>query len=250
MTTSSVIPGPSGGAGGRHAAAWGRTRWAAALLALTVTCLWAGTWIGTPSTHGLRAAVSSLDRLHRTQPLTPGQVPRYLAEAIVAVEDQNFYQDHGVNLQGLLRAAIYDLIHRCECQGGSTITEQLAEDLYLNGNDHSIWGRWVDIVLALKITDHLSKTQILDAYLSQVYLGDGAVGAEQASASYFHQPLARDSLAQLALLAGLPQAPTLLDPLTNPEGARERRAAVLADMVSMRFITPSQARLANSSPVT
>ncbi len=234
----------------RHGLAWKRTRWAAALLALAVTCLWAGTWIATPSTHRLRAAVASLDKAHHTRPLTPGQVPRYLAEAIVAVEDQNFYQDHGINLQGLLRAAAYDLVHRCECQGGSTITEQLAEDLYLNGSDHSIWGRWVDIVLALKITDHLTKTQILDAYLSQVYLGNEAVGAQQASSAYFHQPLAQDSLPQLALLAGLPQAPSLLDPLTNPRGARERRAAVLAAMVSLRFITPGQARQANAAPLT
>ena len=204
----------------RHAATWRRVRRAVALCALAVTCLWAGTWIATPSTDGLRGAVAKLDRIHRTRPLTSAEVPRYLAEAIVSVEDQNFYQDHGINLQGLLRAAAYDLLHRCECQGGSTITEQLAEDLYLHGSDRSIWLRWVDIVLALKITDHLTKSQILDAYLSQVYLGSGAVGAEQASTVYFHRALARDSLAQLALLAGLPQAPSLLDPLTNPKGAR------------------------------
>ena len=220
-----------------------------AVLVLLVTCLWAGTWIATPTTLGLRAQVSRIDQLHHTQPLTPGQVPRYLAEAVIAVEDENFYQDHGINVQGLVRAATYDLAHQCTCQGGSTLTEQLAEDLYMNGSDRSIWGRWVDIVLALKITDHLTKTQILDAYLSQVYLGDGAVGAAQASQSYFHQPLGKDTLAQLALLAGLPQAPTLLNPLTNPEGARERRAAVLSAMLGLHYISGGQAREADAQPV-
>ena len=220
-----------------------------AVIALAVTCLWAGTWIATPTTLGIRAGVSRIDRLHHTRPLTPDQVPQSLAEAVIAVEDQNFHQDHGINVQGLARAAAYDLAPHCTCQGGSTLTEQLAEDLYLNGSDRSIWGRWVDIILALKITDHLTKPQILDAYLSQVYLGDGAVGAAQASQSYFHQPLGKDNLAQLALLAGLPRAPTLLDPFTNPEGARERRAEVLSAMVGLHYISRQQARQANAQPV-
>jgi len=193
--------------------------------------------------------VATVDSAHGAVPLSQGQVPRYLADAIVAMEDQSFYQDHGVNLQGLLRAAAFDVVHLCKCQGGSTITEQLAEDIYMGGADRSIWGRWWDIVLALKIEDHLTKNQVLDAYLSQVYLGNGAVGAQQASRIYFHQPLNRDTLAQLALLAGLPQSPSLLDPLVNPEGARERRAAVLEQMASDGYITFAQARLADSQPL-
>lgn len=220
-----------------------------AAVMLAVTCLWAGTWMATPTTLGLRAKVRRIDQRHHTRPLTPGQVPRYLREAVIAVEDQNFYQDRGINIQGLLRAAAYDVVHDCTCQGGSTLTEQLAEDLYLNGSDRSVWGRWVDIVLALKITDHLTKTQILDAYLSQVYLGDGAVGAAQASQSYFHQPLSKDTLAQLALLAGLPQAPTALNPRTNPDGARRRRAEVLSAMLGLHYISVLQARRANAQPL-
>ena len=226
-----------------------RLRWGAALVALTATCLYAGTWVATPSTQGLVAQVARLDHAHGVTPLGQRQVPHYLADAIIAMEDQNFYQDHGVNLQGLLRAAGYDLLHLCECQGGSTITEQLAEDLYMNGSDRSIWGRWWDIVLALKIEDHLTKAQVLDAYLSQVYLGSGAVGAEQASQTYFHQSLSQDDLAQLALLAGLPQAPSLLDPLVNPQAARERRAAVLKQMASVGYISVAQARQAASQPI-
>ena len=213
------------------------------------TAVWCLTWIATPSTLGLRAWVAKLDRAHGTAPLTPAQVPRYLAEAVIAVEDQNFYLDRGVNLEGLVRAAGYDLLHRCTCEGVSTITEQLAEDAYLHGSDRSVWGRWVDITLALKIEDHLTKTQVLDAYLSEVPLGAGTVGFAAASLRYFHQPLRRDDLAQLALLAGLPQAPLLLNPLVNPEGAVERRAAVLQQMATDGYITWYQARKAERAPV-
>lgn len=207
-----------------------------------------GTWIATPSTLGLMAAVAKLDRQHHTRPLAPDAVPRYLAEAVVAVEDQHFYFDRGVNLEGLVRAAGYDLLHRCPCQGGSTITEQLAEDIYLGGTDRNIWLRWVDIVLALKIEDHLTKTQVLDSFLSEVPMGGGIVGMAAASLKYFHQPLGRDGLAQLALLAGLPQAPTLLDPLTNLEGAVERRDVVLQQMAAVGYITPAQQRRAERAP--
>ncbi|MGA9775217.1 MAG: biosynthetic peptidoglycan transglycosylase [Candidatus Dormiibacterota bacterium] len=225
-----------------------RWRWAAALAALSVTLIWCGTWMATPSTGRLQARVAALDRSHQTRPLNSDVVPRYLAEAVIAVEDQNFYLDRGVNLEGLFRAAGYDLLHLCTCEGGSTITEQLAEDLYLHGSDRTVWLRWVDITLALKIEDHLSKTQVLDEYLSEVRLGNGTVGMEQASRRYFGQPLSRDDLAQLALLAGLPQAPGVLDPLRNPEGAKERRAAVLQQMAVDGYISKAQARRADRAP--
>ncbi len=223
-------------------------RWAAGLTVTAVTVVWCVTWISTPSTLGLRGWVTKLDQAHGTTPITPSQVPRYLAEGVIAVEDQNFYLDRGVNLEGLLRAAGYDIVNHCACQGGSTITEQLAEDAYLHGSDSSLWGRWVDITLALKIEDHLTKTQVLDAYLSEVHLGAGTVGFAQASLKYFHRPLSRDDLAQLALLAGLPQAPTLLDPLSNPEGAVERRAIVLGQMATDGYITWAQAHAAERAP--
>jgi penicillin-binding protein 1A len=218
------------------------------LVVTAATVIWCLTWVSTPSTLGLRGWVAKLDRAHGTAPLAPSEVPRYLAEAVIAVEDQNFYLDRGVNLEGLVRAAGYDVINLCACQGGSTITEQLAEDAYLHGSDRSLWGRWVDITLALKIEDHLTKTQVLDAYLSEVYLGAGAVGFAQASLKYFHQALSRDDLAQLALLAGLPQSPTQLDPLSNPEGAVERRAIVLEQMATDGYITWAEAHAAERAP--
>ncbi|HVD03442.1 MAG TPA: transglycosylase domain-containing protein [Candidatus Dormibacteraeota bacterium] len=226
-----------------------RLRWWLAGLSLLATGLFAVTWIVTPTTRDVLIRVARVDSTHHTSPLSPSEVPRYLADAVVAMEDQNFYTDHGVNLEGLLRAAGFDLIHLCECQGGSTITEQLAEDIYLNGSDRSIWGRWWDIVLALKIEGHLTKTQVLDSYLSQVSLGDGAVGVTQASVTYFHRPLAQDSLAQLALLAGLPQGPALLDPVTHPQAARVRRKEVLEQMAIDGYISKAQAQNAERQPL-
>lgn len=220
-----------------------------AVIVLTATCLYAVTWIATPNTADVLLRVRRLDLAHHTKPLTPHEVPRYLADALVAMEDSSFYQDHGVNLEGLLRSAGYDLVHFCECQGGSTITEELADDIYMGGSDHSVWLRWWDIVLALKLEDHLSKTQVLDAFLSQVYLGSGAYGASQASERYFHQPLRRDSLAELALLAGLPQAPDLLDPLTHPAAARARREDVIEQMQADGYISAAQARVAKAAPL-
>ncbi|HUY96408.1 MAG TPA: biosynthetic peptidoglycan transglycosylase [Verrucomicrobiae bacterium] len=202
------------------------------------------TWIATPSTSNLLARVAAIDRAHHTTPLTPGHVPRLLAQALVAVEDQQFYHDHGISIEGLARAGLYDLTHGCACQGGSTITQQLAEDLYLHGWDGTLPGRWEDLVLALKVESHLSKRQILAAYLSEVYLGGGAYGAPAASRLYFHRPLAKDTLAQFALLAGLPQAPSALDPRKHPSDARERRWSVLSAMVQMGDISPAVARRA------
>ncbi|HZV50359.1 MAG TPA: transglycosylase domain-containing protein [Candidatus Dormibacteraeota bacterium] len=229
---------------------WGRrSLLAAALLAVAFAVTAGVTWAITPSTADALDRVSALDRAHHTAPLRPDQVPPGLAAALVAVEDSTFYQDHGLSLEGLGRAALYDLTHGCTCQGGSTITQQLAEDLYLHGDDATPWLRWVDIVLAVKLESHLSKAQILAAYASEVYLGHGAVGAPQASQVYFHRPLSRLTLAQDAMLAGLPQAPSAYDPLVHPGLARARRDAVLEAMREQGLISTAEARRAASEPV-
>ncbi len=209
----------------------------------------AATWALTPATGNLLRRVAALDHAHHTTVIAPDAVPPLLAEAVVAVEDAQFYHDHGINIEGLLRAAAYDLTHRCTCQGGSTITQQLAEDVYLHGWDGTLPLRWEDVILALKIEGHLSKRQILAAYLSEVYLGGGAYGAAAASRRYFHRPLARDTLAQAALLAGLPQAPSAFDPLVHPDAARDRRHDVLQAMVAAGDISAAAADRAARAPV-
>ncbi len=229
---------------------WGRrVLLAIALLSVVFVSVVGVTWAITPSTADALARVSALDRAHHTVPLRPNQVPPELAAALIAVEDTSFYHDHGISVEGLGRAALYDLTHGCTCQGGSTITQQLAEDLYLHGDDATPWLRWVDIVLAVKLESHLSKAQILAAYVSEVYLGHGAVGAAQASEIYFHRPLSQLTLAQDAMLAGLPQAPSLYDPLAHPKLAQARRNAVLEAMRQAGLISAAEARQAASEPV-
>jgi membrane peptidoglycan carboxypeptidase len=233
-----------------RSAGWRRPALFAAGLAALLGLFLAVSWTVTPSTTDLLARVRTIDRVHHAPTLAPDQVPRTLAEALVATEDQNFYHDNGVDVGALARAALYDLVHRCACQGGSTLTQQLAEDVYLNGTDRTPWRRWEDIVLALKISAHLSRAQILAAYASEVYLGNGAYGAAAASEVYFHRPLRDITLAQAAMLAGLPQAPSLYDPLVHPALARARRAEVLALMVSQGYIGAEQAQVASRASVT
>ncbi len=228
-----------------------RRRVLAALVAvgLGVLAITGATWAVTPGGAHVLQRVAAIDRAHHGTPLQASGVPRQLAQALVATEDAQFYRDNGIDLQALARAAFFDVTHGCACQGGSTITEQLAEDLYFNGNDATLLGRWQDMIVALKINGHLSKGQILAAYLSEVYLGHGAYGAIAASQVYFHRPVGQDTLGQAALLAGLPQAPSAYDPIRHPNAARLRRREVLAQMVADGYITRGQAARANAAPV-
>ena len=160
--------------------------------------------------------------------------------AIVAVEDRNFWHEGSADWGRLAGAAVYDATHRDRAQGASTITEQLARLLYLN-NDKTFERKLREMALAQAMDSRMSKQQILGEYLNDVYLGHGATGIEAAAHVYFGVPAAQLDLAQSALLAGLPNAPGVLDPLVNPDGARARQRAVLDAMVRMRAITGAQA---------
>jgi len=197
------------------------------------------TWLVTPSTNDIVQRVIKVDKEHNGIFLKPNQVPKYLALALISVEDQDFYYNRGVSIEGMVRALIYDVENRCACQGGSTITEQLAKDIYLGGYDRNI-SKLEDIVLALKIAMHVPKPEVLALYFSEVYLGDHKWGAQAASLAYFHKPLKDDSIAQYALLAGLPQAPSLYDPFVHPGLAKMRRDEVLKSMYQLGFITKKQ----------
>ena len=252
VVTSSSSAGEAGPARAPGPRRRHRLRWALTLLVATgvgVLGVTGATWAVTPAGARIPQRVAAIDRAHHTTPVQASAVPRRLAQALVATEDAQFYRDNGIDVQALARAAFFDVTHLCGCQGGSTITEQLAEDLYFHGNDATLWGRWEDMIIALKINGHLSKAQILAAYLSEVYLGHGAYGAIAASEVYFHRPLGQDTLAQSALLAGLPQAPSAYDPLRYPQEARQRRREVLAQMVADGYITARQAARANAAPV-
>ena len=177
-----------------------------------------------------------------------GQVPSLLQDAFVATEDRSFFTNIGVSFRGIARAALVDLSGR-GFQGGSTITQQLARTLYLN-RDISLSRKLKEAFLAIEMTRRYSKPQIMDMYLNTVFLGQHSVGVQAAAITYFNQPhLNRLTLPQVALLAGLPQAPSGYDPMVHPTAARKRRAEVLAAMASQHYITQAQAQAAASAPL-
>jgi len=178
-----------------------------------------------------------------------GGIPPILREAVVATEDERFYRHHGIDVIGVLRALPYDLTHLSFAQGASTITEQLAKVLYLGGNDHSLWRKLEDAATAIKLENRYSKETILGAYLSRAYFGERATGVRAASERYFEIPARRLDTAQASLLAGLIQAPSLYDPLQNPQIARARQIEVLRSLVRDGFLTSAGAAAVAARPL-
>jgi membrane peptidoglycan carboxypeptidase len=205
-------------------------------------------WVWTPPATDVQDRVAKLTASYGVTLLTEDEVPNLLAEAVVATEDERFYSHHGVDSLGLGRALLYDVVNVCTCQGGSTITEQLAKDVYLGGSDRG-YNKLEDLALALKIERVLTKRQILADYLSEITTGLGIYGVTAAACAYFRAPLGSLTLGQYALLAGVTQAPSLYDPTVDPEAARERRSEVLASMVSDHYVSLAQAQSANAEPV-
>ena len=205
-------------------------------------------WVSTPPGTDIQQRVRDVTASHQVTLLGEDEVPKLLAEAVVATEDERFYSHHGVDSIGLGRALLYDISNFCLCQGGSTITEQLVKDVYLNGSDRG-YNKIQDVVLALKVEQVINKQQILADYLSEITTGYGRYGVTSAACAYFHAPLGSLSLSQYALLAGVTQAPSIYDPTVNPDAAKIRRGEVLESMESDRYITPSQATAADAEPV-
>jgi penicillin-binding protein 1A len=176
------------------------------------------------------------------------QLPRSLKRATVAVEDKRFYSDfHGIDLAGIARAALADLQAGRAVQGASTITEQYVKNAYLGGYDGSLTLKLREAILAWELTDRWSKDRILTAYLNTVYYGDGAYGVQAAAQTYFHRSVIHLTLAQSALLAGLPQDPSGYSPIYDAADALSRRNVVLRDMASQGYITAVQERRALKS---
>jgi len=217
---------------------------AAALLAPSAATL----WVWTPSGDDIQARAQALAASRGAPLLSEDEVPTQLAEAVVAIEDERFYQHHGIDSVGLGRAVLYDVTNLCPCQGGSTITEQLVKDVYLGGSDRG-YNKLEDMALALKVERILSKKRILADYLSEITTGFGRYGVTAAACAYFHAPLKNLSLGQYALLAGVTQAPSVYDPTVNPEAARDRRSQVLAQMLTEHYVSRAQADAANAEPV-
>ncbi len=174
-------------------------------------------------------------------------LPPYLPRAFIAIEDRRFYHHYGVDPFGLARALVADVLHRGVQQGGSTITQQLAKNLFLTPQ-RTLWRKMQEVVLALWIERKFSKNEILELYLNRVYFGSGAYGVEAAAQRYFGKPAREVKLAEAAMLAGLVKSPTRLAPSRNPDGAERRAQMVLAAMAEEDFITETMAKMAMAQP--
>jgi membrane peptidoglycan carboxypeptidase len=217
-----------------------------ALVAVVVPSL-VTAWVLTPSAADVQQRVRERTDTLGVVMLREDEVPKVLAQAVVATEDESFYSHHGIDSIGLGRALLYDASNFCLCQGGSTITEQLAKDVYLGGSDRG-YNKLEDLVLALKIEQVIGKPQILADYLSVIPTGLNRYGVSAAACAYFHAPLGSLTLGQYALLAGVTQAPSLYDPTVDSTAATARRSHVLSAMVANKMISKTQAAAANAEP--
>ncbi len=180
-------------------------------------------------------------------PLSLREMPSYVPRAFVAIEDRRFFEHYGVDPYGIARAFMANVVHRGVAQGGSTITQQLAKNLFLT-QERTLTRKLQELLLALWLERKFSKTQILELYLNRVYFGSGAYGIEQASLHYFGKSAKQIGLAEAALLAGLVKSPSRLAPTRNFDGAEQRAKIVLAAMAELHFITDADKRVALSRP--
>lgn len=177
----------------------------------------------------------------------PAELPEHLIKAILSTEDRRFFNHGGVDLRGTLRAAITNAKSGAVVEGGSTITQQLAKNLFLSPTQ-TYERKAREALLALWIEGHYSKDEILSLYLNRIYLGAGAYGVESASQTYFAKSARDISLAEAAMLAGLPKAPSTYAPTQNPLGAQRRASDVLDNLLDIGAITEFEAREARSNP--
>jgi penicillin-binding protein 1A len=180
-------------------------------------------------------------------PLPLKELPAYVPKAFIAIEDRRFYEHNGIDPYGIARALTANVLHLGVAQGGSTITQQLAKNLFLT-QERTITRKLQEALLALWLERKFSKTRILELYLNRVYFGSGAYGIEQASQHYFGKSARNITLAEAALLAGVVKSPSRLAPTRNFDGAEKRARVVLAAMAELKFISHSTERTALAHP--
>ncbi|CCD95898.1 putative penicillin-binding protein pbpC/mrcB-like [Bradyrhizobium sp. ORS 375] len=174
-------------------------------------------------------------------------LPPYLPKAFIAIEDRRFYQHWGIDPIGIGRAVVANILHRGVSQGGSTLTQQLAKNLFLT-QERTLARKLQEAELALWLERKYSKREILELYLNRVYFGSGAYGVEAAAQRYFGKSARQVTVAEAAMLAGLVKSPSRLAPNRNPEGAAKRAQTVLAAMADAKFITEAQAQAQIAHP--
>lgn len=200
----------------------------------------------TASNGALLGAIPSA-RNRQQLPLT--EISPWLQKGTVAIEDRRFWHHGALDYVGIVRAAVSDLSSGRTAQGGSTLTQQLARNLYIGRPQDTLGRKLQEACLATKLYQRLSRRQILADYLNIVYYGNQAYGAEAAAQTYFSRHASSLTIWQAALLAGLPQAPTQYDPLQHPSLARARRTEVLAAMLQNGYLTPDAYRWAVRRPL-
>lgn len=180
--------------------------------------------------------------------LTPiKDIPKVMTHAILAIEDARFYEHGGVDYVGVIRAGLAN-VGRVKSQGASTITMQVARNVYLS-SEKTFTRKIYEILLTFKLEHFLSKDQILEIYMNQIYLGNRAYGFAAASETYFGKPLKDITVAEAAMLAGLPKAPSAYNPIVNPKRARSRQLHIIDRMLENNFITEEQAEAAKAEPL-
>ena len=172
------------------------------------------------------------------------EIPKHMKQAILAIEDARFYEHGGIDYVGVLRAGLANF-SRSKSQGASTITMQVARNVYLS-SEKTFTRKIYEMVMAFRLEHTLTKDQILEIYLNQIYLGNRAYGFAAAAETYFGKSLRDITLAEAAMLAGLPKAPSLYNPIVNPNRARIRQVYILDRMVENNFITAAQAEAAKN----
>jgi membrane peptidoglycan carboxypeptidase len=226
---------------------------AAAFLALSLALAIVGVFVvaasRAPSGGDLIARTRAFERAHGVRAVPLSRIAPVVREAAVATEDERFYHHSGVDLIALMRAVPFDVSHWSFAQGASTIAEQLAKVLYLDGNDHSLSRKTQDVVLGYRLGHRYRHEVVLSAYLNVVYLGEQQYGVMNAARHYFGRDVSQLGLSQASLLMGLIQAPSLYDPQTNPQGARWRQVDVLRSMVRNGYTTQAEARAAVARPL-
>jgi penicillin-binding protein 1A len=271
MTSFDAGPGAGGPPGGRHKRFINTAPYRKAFYILAVAAIWVAIAVvgvvlvfsqGLPDISRLYAiqrqpSITYLDRSgaviaqrgsQYAPPVKIDEMPPYVPAAFVAIEDRRFYHHIGFDLIGILRAVVSDLRHGHMAEGASTITQQLARNLFLTP-DQNVRRKIQEVILAVQLEQHFSKKEILALYMNRVYFGAGAYGIEAASQRYFNKPASQLTVGEVAILAGLLKSPTHYSPISDRERAARRATIVLDKMVQTGAITPAQRTEAFQHPV-
>lgn len=184
---------------------------------------------------------------HKRIPVSIEDIPLRMQQAFLAIEDSRFYEHSGIDPIGILRAVVVAATSGGASQGASTITQQVARNFFLT-RDKTLERKIKEVFIAWRIEQVLSKDEILELYLNKIALGHRSYGVVAAAQTYYGKTLEELSLAEIATIAGLPKAPSTLNPITNPQRAKDRRHLVLQRMLTLGYITPEEFELADSAP--